>query len=87
VHDSAGSRRAGQNVLLSHFPHAGSPDPHHANGRYDQWRLAKLGAWFLHGYTHCMTQCGDHGIHVASSPKYSTNHTNSALWKVSARCS
>ena len=55
---------AGHNVLLSHFPDTGSPDPHHAHGRYDQWRLAKLGAWFLHGYTHSTTQRGYHGIHV-----------------------
>ena len=38
--------------------------PHHANGRYDQRRLPKLGAWFLHGYTHSTTQRGDQGIHV-----------------------
>jgi calcineurin-like phosphoesterase family protein len=51
-------------VVPSHFPHAGSPDPHHANDRYDHRRLPKLAAWFLHGYTHSTTQRGDHGIHV-----------------------
>ena len=61
---SARRRRAGHNVLQSHFPHAISPDPHHANDRYDQWRLPKLGAWLLHGHSHSITHRGDHGIHV-----------------------
>ena len=61
---SARRRRAGHNVLLSHFPHAGSPDPHHANDRYDQWRLPKLGASLLHAHSHSTTHRGDHGIHV-----------------------
>lgn len=61
---SARRRRAGHNVLLSHFLHAGSPDPHHVNDRCDQRRLPKLRAWLLHGHSHRITHRGDHGIHV-----------------------
>jgi calcineurin-like phosphoesterase family protein len=61
---SARRRRAGHNVLVSHLRHAGSPDQDHANDRYDQWRLPKLGAWPLHGHSHSITHRRDHGIHV-----------------------
>ena len=38
-------------VLLSHFPYAGTPD-RYTRAKFDQWQLPDLGKWLIHGHTH-----------------------------------
>lgn len=43
----------GHEVLLSHFPYAGTDgDDHTEMPRYTQYRLPNQGRWLLHGHTH-----------------------------------
>lgn len=44
-------RIGGQEVLLSHFPYAGSGD-HTELERFSQYRLHDEGRWLLHGHVH-----------------------------------
>jgi calcineurin-like phosphoesterase family protein len=45
------ARRAGRQVLLSHFPYEGGGD-HTETERFTQYRLRGEGLWLLHGHTH-----------------------------------
>lgn len=38
-------------VLLSHFPPAGTPD-RYARAKFEQWQLPDLSRWLVHGHTH-----------------------------------
>ncbi|KXP08795.1 metallophosphoesterase [Tsukamurella pseudospumae] len=38
-------------VLLSHFPNAGTPD-RYAREKFTQWQLPDLRRWLVHGHTH-----------------------------------
>ncbi|TXH08431.1 MAG: hypothetical protein E6R04_10745 [Spirochaetes bacterium] len=64
VQQSARRTLAGQDVLLSHFPYAGSDSPDDRGQRYEQWRLPDLGAWLLHGHTHSTAHGSGREIHV-----------------------
>ncbi|WP_226863354.1 metallophosphoesterase [Mycolicibacterium baixiangningiae] len=64
VAQSARRKIAGYEVLLSHFPYAGTAGNEGAGGRYDQWRLPDIGSWLLHGHTHSSTRREQQSIHV-----------------------
>lgn len=55
-----------QEVLLSHFPYAGTDgDDHTEMPRYTQYRLPNEGRWLIHGHTHNPEQrVHDKQIHV-----------------------
>ncbi len=61
---SARRALAGNDILLSHFPYSGTTDIEDSGGRYDQWRLPRMGAWLLHGHTHSSLRQGEQSVHV-----------------------
>lgn len=55
---------AGHYILLSHFPYLNSDAQDARDSRFNQWKMADLGAWLLHGHIHNSQQLAGRAIHV-----------------------
>nr|AJK76145.1 hypothetical protein RC58_14890 [Mycobacterium avium subsp. paratuberculosis] len=64
VQQSARRKLAGHYILLSHFPYLDADQQDVRDARFNQWKMADLGAWLLHGHIHSSRRLAGRTIHV-----------------------